>query len=93
MKNENGNEERKKEEVVEETTQVTEEVKDNSEYEELNDRYKRLLAEFENYKKRSQKEKDGIYGMITGDVVATMLPIMDNLEKGKNKQSSCKGRK
>ena len=87
------NEELKKEEVVEETTQVTEEVKDNSEYEELNDRYKRLLAEFENYKKRSQKEKDGIYGMITGDVVATMLPIMDNLEKGKNKQSSCKGRK
>ena len=75
------NEELKKEEVVEETTQVTEEVKDNSEYEELNDRYKRLLAEFENYKKRSQKEKDGIYGMITGDVVATMLPIMDNLEK------------
>ncbi len=75
------NEELKNEEVVEETTQVTEEVKDNSEYEELNDRYKRLLAEFENYKKRSQKEKDGIYGMITGDVVATMLPIMDNLEK------------
>lgn len=71
------NEELKNEEVVE----TTEEVKDNSEYEELNDRYKRLLAEFENYKKRSQKEKDGIYGMITGDVVATMLPIMDNLEK------------
>lgn len=70
------NEELKNEEVVETT-----EVKDNSEYEELNDRYKRLLAEFENYKKRSQKEKDGIYGMITGDVVATMLPIMDNLEK------------
>lgn len=51
------------------------------ELDELNDRYKRVLAEFENYKKRSQKEKDGIYGMITGDVVATMLPIMDNLEK------------
>ncbi len=51
------------------------------EYDDLNDRYKRILAEFENYKKRSQKEKDGIYGMITGDVVATMLPIMDNLQK------------
>jgi len=51
------------------------------EYDELDDRYKRLLAEFENYKKRSQKEKESIYGMITGDVVATMLPIMDNLEK------------
>ncbi len=63
------------------TTTATEVEKDNSEYEELNDRYKRLLAEFENYKKRSQKEKEGIYGMITGDVVSSMLPIMDNLEK------------
>lgn len=69
---------------------VNEEVVDNvekeetislAEYNELDDRFKRMLAEFENYKKRSQKEKDGIYGMITGDVVATMLPIMDNLEK------------
>ncbi len=50
-------------------------------YDDLDDRYKRMFAEFENYKKRSQKERDGIYGMITGDVVATMLPIMDNLEK------------
>ena len=50
-------------------------------YNELDDRYKRLFAEFENYKKRNQKEKESIYGMITGDVVATMLPIMDNLEK------------
>ena len=54
---------------------------DMAEYEELNDRYKRMFAEFENYKKRSQKERESIYGMITGDVVATMLPIMDNLEK------------
>ena len=50
-------------------------------YDDLDDRYKRLFAEFENYKKRSQKERDSIYGMITGDVVTTMLPIMDNLEK------------
>lgn len=53
----------------------------NNELEELNDRYKRLLAEFENYKKRSQKERDNLYGLITGDVVSTILPIMDNLEK------------
>lgn len=50
------NEELKNEEVVEEV-QATEKGKDDSEYEELNDRYKRLLAEFENYKKRSQKKK------------------------------------
>lgn len=76
VKNEN-----KIEENVTETTVVQDEKVDKAELDEANDRYKRLFAEFENYKKRSQKEKDGIYGMITGDVVSTMLPIMDNLEK------------
>lgn len=51
------------------------------EYKELDDRFKRMLAEFENFKKRTQKEKENIYGMVTGDVLMTMLPIMDNLEK------------
>ncbi len=73
--------EEKIEENVTETTIVENEKVDKAELDEANDRYKRLFAEFENYKKRSQKEKEGIYGMITGDVVSTMLPIMDNLEK------------
>ncbi len=81
VKQEVKNETEVKNEEVKVETEVSKESKENSEYEELNDRYKRLLAEFENYKKRSQKEKENIYGMITGDVVATMLPIMDNLEK------------
>lgn len=76
VKNENNVEEK-----VTEATMVENEKVDKIELDEANDRYKRLFAEFENYKKRSQKEKDGIYGMITGDVVSTMLPIMDNLEK------------
>ena len=57
------------------------------EFDELDDRYKRMFAEFENYKKRSQKEKEGIYGMITGDVVASMLPVMDNLQKAAEAKS------
>lgn len=65
--------------TVEETV-----VEEKSELEELEDRYKRLMAEFENYKKRSQKERDNLYGMITGDVVSAILPIMDNLEKAAN---------
>ena len=80
------NEENKiNEQTQEQANSINEVIDDDrverAEYEELNDRYKRLLAEFENYKKRSQKERESIYGMITGDVVATMLPIMDNLEK------------
>ena len=50
------------------------------ELEELTDRYKRVLAEFENYKKRSQKERENLYNSILADVVETMLPVLDNLE-------------
>ena len=73
------NEEKNLNEEVEINTVEVNKLKE--EYDELDDRYKRMFAEFENYKKRSQKEKEGIYGMITGDVVATMLPVMDNLQK------------
>ncbi len=76
------NEERDLNENIENNEEVVKTATvSKEEYDDLDDRYKRLLAEFENYKKRSQKEKESIYGMITGDVVATMLPIMDNLEK------------
>ena len=51
-----------------------------TEYDELDDRYKRILAEFENYKKRSSKERDNLYNSILADVVEVILPILDNLE-------------
>ena len=50
------------------------------ELDELNDRYKRVLAEFENYKKRSGKDRETMYNSILGDVVEMFLPIVDNLE-------------
>ena len=59
----------------------------NEEYDELNDRYKRVLAEFENFKKRSQKEREGLYNSILGDVVEVMLPILDNLENAAKVQT------
>ena len=72
----------KEEEVVKaEEKQEDTKVQENNELEELTDRYKRLMAEFENYKKRSQKERENLYNMITGDVVSSILPVMDNLEK------------
>ena len=70
------------EEKIEEVEVTSkEEVKTLAEYEELNDRYKRLFAEFENYKKRIQKESINKYAEITSDVVSSILPVMDNLEK------------
>ena len=56
------------------------EIVPKTEYDELDDRYKRILAEFENYKKRSSKERDNLYNSILADVVEVILPILDNLE-------------
>lgn len=39
------------------------------------------MAEFDNYKKRSAKEREGLYNSILGDVVLSILPAIDNLEK------------
>lgn len=73
-------EEKVENEEIKEETEKTSEVS-TKEFEDLNDRYKRLFAEFENYKKRTQKESLNKYAEITGDVVTSILPVMDNLEK------------
>lgn len=49
--------------------------------EEKDDRLKRLMAEFENFKKRSSKERENLYNSIMGDIITSFLPIIDNLEK------------
>ena len=79
------NEEITKEEV--ETSEVEINENENSELqkvqqelEDVTDRYKRILAEFENHKKRSQKEREGLYNSVLGDIVEIMLPVLDNLE-------------
>ena len=46
-----------------------------------NDRYLRLLAEYDNYRKRSQKEKDNLYGEVKADTVTKFLPVYDNLSR------------
>ena len=71
----------KNEEVTEnEKAANQQEVVPKSEYDELDDRFKRVYAEFENYKKRSSKERQTLYNSILGDVVEAMLPVIDNLE-------------
>jgi molecular chaperone GrpE len=46
----------------------------------LKDRLQRLSAEYDNYRKRTQKEKEGLYADSINDVVKTILPILDSLE-------------
>ena len=50
--------------------------------EELTDRVKRQMAEFENFRKRTEKEKSTMYEMGARDIIERMLPVMDNFERG-----------
>lgn len=61
--------------------------KKQEELDEITDRYKRVLAEFENFKKRSSKERENLYNSILSDIISTMLPVIDNLEKAAEVQT------
>lgn len=45
------------------------------------DRYLRMAAEYDNYRRRTAKEKDGIYTDAVSDVIGQILPVVDNLER------------
>ena len=49
--------------------------------EELTDKYKRLFAEFDNYRKRTEAEKSGMYGEGQRAVLEKILPVVDNFER------------
>ena len=50
--------------------------------EELEDKVKRQLAEFENFRNRTEKEKSRMYEFGARDVIEKMLPVVDNFERG-----------
>ena len=53
----------------------------NNELDALKDRLLRLTAEYDNYRKRTSKEKEGIYTDACTDVLKEMIPVLDNLER------------
>ena len=68
-------------EAVEETVEVNPfEEKYNAEH----DAHLRLAAEYDNFRKRTIKEKDAAYGNGKADAVAKLLPVYDNLERALN---------
>ena len=77
----------KKEEAKVETFTVTREQMEKMEglakqLAEEHDQYLRLAAEYDNYRKRTAKEKEGIYANAKIDTIKGMLPVYDNLERG-----------
>ena len=86
---ENKNEDLKQENCVEDNELNS--VK--AELEETTDRLKRLMAEFDNFKKRSAKEREGLYNSLLSDIVGSFLPVVDNLEKAVNSSTEDEGYK
>lgn len=71
---------------TEETSETTEEAegKDKKDLiiEELNDKYMRTFAEFDNFRKRSEKEKSAMFEVGAKSIVEKILPIIDSFERG-----------
>lgn len=55
--------------------------KKEAELSEANDKYTRLFAEYDNFRKRTAKEKEGIYADAYIDALSQILPVLDNLER------------
>ena len=72
------------EEVIEEVAQETKEEQLQKALDEKNDQFLRLYAEYDNFRKRSQKEKQDIYSSSKADVIKDLLPIMDNFDRAAN---------
>lgn len=84
--------EKKKEEVTENSEEVTETAEQTNasedriselenKYNEANDKYLRVLAEYDNFRKRTLKEKEGIYQDAYISAVKELLPVIDNIER------------
>ena len=84
------------EEVIEETAEAaaeaTAEVPEVNPFEEKynaeHDAHLRLAAEYDNFRKRTIKEKEASYGNGKADAVAKMLPVYDNLERALNQETT-----
>ena len=73
--------EQAEETVAEEVTEEVVASENEKKITELSDKILRITAEYENYRKRTQKEKESLYEMAKADTVATFLPLFDNIEK------------
>ena len=75
------------EEAAEEAAEPTEETegsedKKDEKIEELTDRLTRQMAEFDNFRKRTEKEKSQMYEIGAKDIIEKILPVVDNFERG-----------
>jgi len=67
------------------SAKAVEEIKRlHEELEGLNDKYLRVVAEYDNFKKRTAKEKEEIFAFAKMETIKSLLPVFDNLERAKS---------
>ncbi len=66
---------------VEEVNETPAEPTAEERYAELNDKYLRLYSEYDNYRKRTNKERIELIGSASADVLKDLLPVMDDFER------------
>lgn len=66
---------------AEETGDAVPEASDDSKQDELEKRYMSLYAEYDNYRKRTQKEKESLYADAVADVTKEFLTVLDNIDR------------
>ena len=69
-------------EEVEEVVELSEEEKLKEELEKGKDKYLRLFAEFENYKRRTSKERIDLYKTANSELMISLLPVLDDFDRG-----------
>lgn len=77
-------------EKTEDENETQEEIKKEPEEDEST-RYMRLMADFQNYKKRIEKEKSDIYSYANEKIVTELLAVLDNFERALNHECSDSG--
>lgn len=80
--------EAKQESTVEEKPELTAEEKLTKELDEQKDKYMRLAAEYDNFRKRSAKERLDISATTIGNTVSEILPVFDNFERALNAETT-----
>lgn len=87
------------EEVVEETTETTEAPAKTEadtlreQLAEQNDKYLRMLAEYDNFRRRSRLERESIYADVRADTVVKFLPVYDNLSRAAEQETDPEAKK
>ena len=73
--------ESKQEDIMEETVEVSVEEQLQEDLQKEKDKFLRLFAEFENYKKRTTKERIELFSTASQDVMISLLPILDDFDR------------